>query len=133
MGTNSKLSAASAALALSVLATSTLAFAKPVTVYAPIDEDRLTERVSYADLNLASTAGQRTLNFRVERASSNVCQPFAGRGLAEWMDFRACRTEALDGAKPQVDLAIQRAMQIAANGTSTIPPVAISIVSTFGQ
>src|SRR4051794_27642245 len=50
------------------------AFAKaPVVVTAPAPEDLVVRRITYADLNMASAAGERTLNRRVGGAVDSLC------------------------------------------------------------
>ena len=97
---------------------------KEIRVTAPVDPDTRTQRVSYKDLNLTLASHQRTLNGRVGRAVTWVCEPMDNEaGYSR--DFRMCKSGAWGSARPQIALAIQRAHEIAATGTSTIPPVAI--------
>jgi UrcA family protein len=119
--------ATAAALALSA-APSSPASAKEVTVLRQLpDEDQLTQRVSYADLDLASASDVQRLTFRVRGAVSRVCAPLDQRGtFAKHSD---CTTYAWHGARPQMDRAIARAQQIASTGTSAIAPVAILIAA----
>jgi UrcA family protein len=84
-----------------------------------------TERVSFADLNLASPGGVRRLNDRIGGAVSRVCFAFDYVKSSIKAD---CDEAAWNGARPQMDRAIMRARQIASTGTSSIPPVAIAIV-----
>jgi len=99
--------------------------AQEVTVIKRVSpEDTLTQRVTYADLNLASAAGERTLVRRVGSAVGAVCSPHT-----YVIDGKICRTFAWNGAQPQIDRAVARATQIATNGTSSIPPVAIVIAA----
>jgi UrcA family protein len=60
--------------------------------------------VSYADLNLASEAGQRTLKGRVKAAAQTLCGEASMR-LAERRSVDRCRTEVMDAARPQISLA----------------------------
>ena len=114
-----------AALGLTVVVTAP-ALAKEVTVrHRLINEGQLTEVVSYADLNLASTDGVKRLNYRVGSAVRHVCAPLDGRDT--FSAYGGCKSYAWNGAKPQMDLAVQRAQQIAQNGVSSIAPVAILI------
>lgn len=100
---------------------------QPVVVRAqPIDKDLPTRRVSYADLDLATQAGEKTLYRRVSSAVTHVCRESTGPNPNGWEDMH-CRTFAWGGAKPQMKQAIQRARDIAQNGFSTIAPVAIQI------
>ena len=81
------------------------------------------ERVHYADLDLATANGLKRLNVRVGAAVSRVCQTSSYRdGMAA-----NCSSYAWNGAKPQIELAAQRAQQIASTGFSAIAPVAIVI------
>lgn len=122
-----KMSLASVMTIALLVGVASAAIAKPVTVtgYLP-DPDVLTERVSYADLNLVSADGVRTLGSRVRGAVGRVCAPLQG-GLN--LAHLECKRFALNGAQPQIELAITRAQEIAANGTSSIAPVAIAIAT----
>lgn len=100
---------------------------KDVTVVATPPEDALSERVSYADLNLASDMDVRRLNFRVGAAVNRVCLPLDQRST--YAQHNSCRSFARNGAKPQVERAIARARQLAATGTTAIAPVAILIAA----
>jgi UrcA family protein len=81
------------------------------------------ERVHYADLDLATANGLKRLNVRVGAAVSRVCQ------TSSYRDAMAakCSSYAWDGAKPQIERAALRAQQIASTGFSAIAPVAIVI------
>ncbi|WP_084607693.1 UrcA family protein [Sphingomonas jaspsi] len=98
---------------------------EPVIVRAQPDEFLPTRRVSYADLNLASKAGEKTLFYRVSGAVRYVC---TGHDSAS-IEMQRCRSFAWSGARPQMKLAIQRAQELAANGTTNIAPVAIMIAA----
>jgi UrcA family protein len=109
-------------------------FAAPISAKAPIvvtgDPDRIERRVSYADLNLAAVAGQRSLNRRVTTAISSLCLEATGgldRNLSSKFNMNKCGHSAWTQARPQIAQAVQRASEIAENGRSNIPPVAISI------
>jgi UrcA family protein len=116
--------AAGIALVLT-LGMSGAASARDVTVRASPSEGILSERVSYADLDLASPVGARLLGLRVDGAVGRVCSPLDQRST--FAEHGACKSFARNGARPQMDLAIQRAQQIAQNGVSAIAPVAILI------
>jgi UrcA family protein len=103
------------------------ASAKDVTVVSSSPEDSLSERVSYADLDLASTAGVKVLASRVRLAVRHVCAPVAER--TTYVQFNDCRSFAWGGARPQMDRAIERATQLASTGTTSIAPVAILIAA----
>ena len=104
-----------------------LALAKDATVVAPHYDDMMTATVSFADLNLATAAGRKRLEYRVGGAVEQVCP--AGFGLIELVDTRVCTKKAWAGARPQLDLAYARAAELAATGTSRIAPVAIAIIA----
>lgn len=113
-----------AAGGMSLVLVAGAAFAAPreIQVTAQVDPDTRVERVSYKDLNLVFASHQKMLNTRVGRAVHNVCGTF-DYGLGG--DDRACKSMAWSGARPQIRLAIDRAREIAATGSSSIPPVAI--------
>ena len=89
-------------------------------------DDYVVRRVSYADLNLASAPGERTLGRRVAGAVVDVCNE-AGGGNSTDLVYRDCATGAWRGARPQISLAVQRAHEIAATGSSSIATVAITV------
>jgi UrcA family protein len=89
-------------------------------------DDIVTRRISYADLNLASSPGERTLNRRIGYAVTNLCDEAIGRSVIEF-NYKNCTSGAWRDARPQVVLAVQRAQEIAATGTSLIAATAITI------
>lgn len=122
------LGAAFAITAMGLVAVATPASAKqgkPVIVSARVS-DLPTRRVSYADLNLATLDGEKTLNRRVAGAVRSVCEESTGPLPGFYANSR-CRRFAWSGAKPQIARAIERSRQIAATGTSNIAAVAITI------
>ena len=57
------------------------------------------QKVSYADLNLRTEEGARTLLGRIEGAAKKVCSPEpAPPNLAEGADYKTCLHDAQDGA-----------------------------------
>ncbi|MFC7537922.1 UrcA family protein [Sphingomonas sp. GCM10030256] len=114
---------AAGGITLVLLAGTAFAAPRDITVTAPIDPDVRVQRVSYSDLNLAQADDRKLLKGRVGRAIGYVCEPQD----AAWFDddYKVCRTYAWRGATPQINRAVQRAMEIAATGSSAIPPVAI--------
>jgi UrcA family protein len=119
-------SALSAAVALGVAAGP--AMAQPVVVTATNPEDVVSRDVAYGDLNLASAVGEQALVRRVRHAVSDVCIEAVGGTRGYLLDQSdTCKAASWQGASPQVDRAIQRAHDIAANGWSAIAPVAIRI------
>lgn len=102
---------------------------QPIVVTAPA-EDMVVRRVSFADLNLASTAGEKTLNHRVGGAVTSLCIEAVGpdtRSLSSTIANMRCTRQAWDGARPQIANAVQRARDIAATGSSAIAATAIVI------
>ena len=98
------------------------------TVIGARESDNVrTVRVSYRDLNLASARDEKTLNRRVGGAVREVCTT----DISYFYDlgYPKCASGAWRGARPQIAMAVQRAHEMAANGTSSIPMVAIAIVA----
>ena len=62
--------------------------------------------VGYGDLNLASAAGRRALDNRIEAAVDLVCSDGDSAELRAYALQRACRVEATATAVPQRDAAI---------------------------
>lgn len=91
--------------------------------------DYVVRRVTYADLNLASAPGERTLNRRVRYAVGDLCNEALGEppSSANIFAYKECTGAAWHGAAPQIADAVQRARQIAASGTSSIALSAITI------
>jgi UrcA family protein len=107
-----------------------MAKSQPIVVTA-VPEDVPVRFVSYSDLNLARAADEKMLVRRVRSATYDVCTESVPDGTAVTSAFLACRTHAWRGASPQIERAVTRAREIAANGWSAIAPVAISISADF--
>lgn len=102
---------------------------QPLVVTAP-SPDLVVRHVSYADLNLAVSSGEHTLNRRVGNAVTSVCNEAVGPdtlNLASTIANMRCSRSAWDGARPQIARAVQRAREIAMTGSSTIAASAITI------
>jgi len=100
----------------------------PIVVTAP--PDTVVRHVSYADLNLAVPAGERTLVGRVRSAVDSLCTEITGGGDGTWMGRQtqdACSDSGWNQARPQISLAVQRARDIAMTGTSSITAAALTI------
>ena len=99
----------------------------PVVVVA--NPDIVIRSISYADLNLASSPGEVTLNRRVGGAIKSLCSEATGGDLSFMPNLwsHKCRTSAWNQARPQIGLAVQRSRDIALTGTSSIAAVAITI------
>ncbi|GAO38093.1 hypothetical protein SCH01S_03_00680 [Sphingomonas changbaiensis NBRC 104936] len=63
-----------------------------------------TARISYADLDLSSSDGQRELNKRVKSAVSRICSEPGSLASAE----HACRANASKSTQAQVFAAVER-------------------------
>jgi len=110
---------------LLVVTSASAAEQRPVVVYGEPENVR-TERVTYADLDLAELSDQRKLNLRVTGAVKRVCL-FENRSGLQDFGYYHCADDAWDGAKPQIAQAVQRAKDIALTGKSSIAASAITI------
>jgi UrcA family protein len=110
-----------------MIATPVLAQGRPVVGYGQPDEYVPTERVHFADLNLATRGGEKMLQARVSNAVDRVCQYNGGGiGLVD-NGYVNCAFGAWKDARPKMALAIARARDIALNGRSSIAATAITI------
>lgn len=100
---------------------------RPVVVYAEPQENIRTERISYADLDLVSATGERTLFRRVGGAVRRVCLFENGRPGLQNGGYYSCADGAWDGARPQIAQAVARAKEIAMTGKSSFAATAITI------
>lgn len=123
----SKIAAVLSGVAASLMITTPAnAQGRPVVVYGQ-DEYVPTERVSFADLNLATRSGEKILQARVSKAVDRVCQ-FNGGGIGLIDNgYVDCAFGAWKDARPKMALAIARARDIALNGKSSIAATAITI------
>ena len=106
------------------------AFSKERPVVVVADPDRVTRRVTYADLNLTSASGEAALNRRVGGAIRSLCLEATANGDSNFpfnTDSRKCRTSAWNQAHPQIARAVQRSRDIASTGVSPIVAAAITI------
>jgi UrcA family protein len=102
-----------------------------IIVTAPAPSEIVSRHISYADLNLASDAGERTLNYRVGGAVTDLCSEATGGSdgsLAVKIASKRCGNVAWSQARPQISQATKRARDIALTGTSLIAATAITIV-----
>jgi UrcA family protein len=83
-------------------------------------------RVTYADLNLASEAGQQVLQGRITLAARTVCEIEDSRELALATETNLCRADAVDRARP----AYEAAVAAARHGIVTVGASAALIVSS---
>jgi len=99
---------------------------RPITVTAT--QERVPVRiVSYRDLNLTNSEDEKILVKRVRFAAKDVCFESAPSDPYYSTLALSCRSNAWQGARPQVKRAVARARDIAANGWSEVAPVAITI------
>ena len=93
---------------------------RDVVVQAQTDPDVLTATVNFSIKDIRSLAGQQALVRQVRQATYEVCPQYASEFTS---DSIYCRRLAWAGAKPQIDLAIERAMTMADTGA----PISITI------
>ena len=126
---NRKTAAVLSGVTASLLLTASAASAaqdKAVVVYGASDNVRV-EYVSYADLDLAQSKGEKKLVWRVGSAIRRVCQFDYGHIGLQDNGYYACANDARDGANPQIAQAVTRAKEIAMTGKSSIAATAITI------
>jgi UrcA family protein len=92
-------SAAAAVLVTSALVTPTVSQA----------QETRSARVSYADLNLASSAGQGQLQRRIAFAARSVCDDGGYTDLAMMAAVLSCRNAAVADAQPAYEAAVASA------------------------
>src|SRR3546814_19840413 len=78
--------------------------------------------VSYSDLNLASAAGARTLENRIEVAADRICGFTQAPRLVEALRVHNCRDAGFNSARPQANPAV--AIQDHPTGRTTPPHAA---------
>ena len=89
----------------------------PVVVVAE-PEPATTRRVSFADLDLATSEGERMLNRRVRTAVSQVCAVEVGPSSIFYVEY-ACRKLTWRDTQPQIRSAVSRAREMAGGNAST--------------
>ena len=108
---------------LALLATP--AFGKTAVVAETLG-DPAVAHISYADLDLTSTDGQNALRVRVDTAVRSICGGLADKSSGVFAEIN-CRSASWQGVHPQIARAVQRARELAATGTTAIPPVSIAL------
>lgn len=83
-------------------------------------------RVSFADLNLASNAGQHALQNRINGAARFVCGNEYPKELPLAFELHACRLDAVARAQP----AYEQAVAAARRGTVTVLDAASLVVTS---
>jgi UrcA family protein len=76
---------------------------------APIKELSIRSRVSYADLDLTTAAGVETLEKRVHDTAVSTCKEIKVDVPAEGSTVDKCIKEAIAGAAPQIQAAVEAA------------------------
>lgn len=76
---------------------------------APIKELSIRSRVSYADLDLTTPAGVQALEKRVKDTAVSTCKEIKVDVPAEGSTVDKCIKEALEGATPQINAAVDAA------------------------
>jgi UrcA family protein len=122
------LSGVTASLLVSA-ATAQAAQERPVVVYAEQQDGFKTRHVSYRDLDLAIAEDQQKLNRRVGTAVRRVCSEANHNRPGVDPIYRACANDSWASARPQISRAIERAVQLASRGESSIAAGAIMIGS----
>lgn len=97
---------------------------QPVVVIAE-PEPAVTRRVSYADLDLATSDGERALMRRVRAAVEQVCTVEMGPSALYYAEY-SCRKLTWRDTKPLVSRAIHRA-RMAEGSASTLTAAVIVI------
>ena len=102
----------------------TPAFAKNTRIVVVAPSANVTRRISYADLDLASTVGHNLLQTRVRGGIRSLCTEVGGSYESERAN---CTDHAWSQANPQMIRAEQRARDFASTSTSTVAAAAITI------
>lgn len=115
-----KISAIAFAAAMTTAAFVPAAYAMDETV-VEANTVRPVAHVKYADLDLATDAGVKTLHGRVRRAATKMCLESGRQDLRREMEGMSCRNAAITSAAPQITAAINNAgTQVAANAGAAI-------------
>jgi UrcA family protein len=72
----------------------------------PVSEITVRSRVDYADLDLTTDAGVKTLKDRIRAAAGSACKEMNVRVPAEGSSVETCTKEAVKGAMVQADTVI---------------------------
>jgi UrcA family protein len=105
---------------------------KAVVVVAPVLEDISRQKVAFGDLQLATPNGKRLLTRRVGGAVKKTCYT-ANRSYPTESALMQCARISWKDARPQIDLAVLRAKEIAATGTSNIAAAAGITIAVPGH
>ena len=80
-------------------------------------DEPVTSRISLADLDLSTPAGQKTANGRVRKAARSLCSPGRFASPIQVLQARACARKTQASAKPAMLAAVQRATRERSSGT----------------
>lgn len=86
-----------------------LFIAASVASSSPLSFDAAQTPVSYADLDVSTEAGQRTLNRRVRSAVRKVCGNHMTAPISERLTIKQCYRSAMQGAERDVETIVARA------------------------
>ncbi|MBS0365108.1 MAG: UrcA family protein [Proteobacteria bacterium] len=84
---------------------------------AHADNETLSVRVNYSDLNLSSSAGASKLYQRITAAAREVC-PYDSRSMAQYEHAKACKRQAIDEAVAKVNSPLLTAVHNGARDTT---------------
>jgi UrcA family protein len=90
-------------LRVALLGVVSAAFSASIVAHAAVVDAAPQVHVSYADLNVSSAAGAKTLYGRISSAANNVC-PADARDLRSHQAHAACMEQAIGGAVREVNL-----------------------------
>jgi UrcA family protein len=88
------------------------------------DAEFLSEKISFADLNLNTTQGVTSLYRRISSAAGKVCTPFESRGLGLMSVWRHCMDQAISSAVDKVNNPALTAITQPKIGRASVPVLA---------
>jgi UrcA family protein len=91
----------------------------PLFAEIPSSDGPLTARVSYADLNLANPAGQKTFHARIKRAVIAVC-PELNSSIRSKLEANHCRREVSANTSRQMAVLVAAADQRGGSSMSVV-------------
>jgi UrcA family protein len=87
--------------------------------------------VRYADLNLATAHGERTLMSRIRFAVRDLCVEGINYSPIDAADLRICRSVAWASARPQLDRLLAEARSVAGISSGSRTAMTISIAGAI--
>ena len=103
-------------IAAALLTATSPAFAEPILV----DASAPSARVSYADLDVLSTAGRQALEARVRSAAQALCYSPGKTDLDRALAGKKCFASAMAGARDQIDAAVLSSRAFASSQSITV-------------